>query len=585
MAKNFFKNIFNQTKNSLIKKKELNDSQKLSDIIIINNNESNFYQQKPLDKFNILSYYYPKKEKKNKKDINFLDRINELNNKFYLSQEKFTLVKSSLEKVNDDLFSNLLKQIDCYIEEIERLNKRLAIVNNDNKEEVIQKLNKKILDNEKTIRNYEHKLKENVIKEDKLTKEIEYYKKRIIFYKNKININLISRKISSENDGEVEKKEKNNNNTNINLYNNISSTIKPRYSHVRNNYFNQSSGRIIKIKHDKKLLSSNEFPSFSSNKGNNIRNKLNSKRKTFYENENIVSEFLADKESKDDSNINNRNINTVIETLDFSNDSADSINEKNNSEDLDTFENLNINENQKKLYSKKLNKNKENYIKSKLNSSEILNNKINIKEEKTNEYNSKDLSINNRNSENLNIKPNSINIKNNNSLNKSFFKQKNNLNNSTNNNTTKNKKDKVINRFNTYNNSNNNQKFEKSTNENSTKSTKNKNEKNKIIENKKEKEKEKHNYKNIEKSTSKNENNTNEEEKKINVKRKKSKSSKKIQKLIDKNKKDGKKVEVEEKDLKKVLKDINEDYDNELEMLNNQENQIKFLLNLIDVNN
>ena len=71
----------------------------------------------------------------------------------------------------------------------------------------------------------------------------------------------------------------------------------------------------------------------------------------------------------------------------------------------------------------------------------------------------------------------------------------------------------------------------------------------------------------------------------LNIKRKKSKSSKKIQKLIDKNKKDGKKVEVEEKDLKKVLKDINEDYDNELEMLNNQENQIKFLLNLIDVNN
>ena len=583
MAKNFFKNIFNQTKNSLIKKKELNDSQKLSDIIIINNNESNFYQQKPLDKFNILSYYYPKKEKKNKKDINFLDRINELNNKFYLSQEKFTLVKSSLEKINDDLFSNLLKQIDCYIEEIERLNKRLAIINNDNKEEVIQKLNKKILDNEKTIRNYEHKLKENVIKEDKLTKEIEYYKKRIIFYKNKININLISRKISSENDGEVEKKEKNNNNTNLKLYNNISSTIKPRYSHVRNNYFNQSSGRIIKIKHDKKLLSSNEFPSFSSNKGNNIRNKLNSKRKTFYENENIVSEFLADKESKDDSNINNRNINTVIETLDFSNDSADSINEKNNSEDLDTFENLNINENQKKLYSKKLNKNKENYIKSKLNSSEILNNKINIKEEKTNEYNSKDNPCNHKNSENLDIKTNlSVNIKNNNSLNKSFFKQKNNSNNSTNNNTTKNAKDKVINRFNTYNNSNNNQKIDKSTNENSTKSTKNKNEKNKIIENKKEKEKEKHNYKNIEKSTSKNENNTNE---KINIKRKKSKSSKKIQKLIDKNKKDGKKVEVEEKDLKKVLKDINEDYDNELEMLNNQENQIKFLLNLIDVNN
>ena len=112
--------------------------------------------------------------------------------------------------------------------------------NKDNKEDVINKLNKKILENEKTIRNYEHKIRENANKEEKLTKEIEYYKKRIIFYKNKININLISRKISSENDGEVEKKEKNNNNTNLKLYNNISSTIKPRYSHVRNNYFNKN---------------------------------------------------------------------------------------------------------------------------------------------------------------------------------------------------------------------------------------------------------------------------------------------------------------------------------------------------------
>ena len=127
MAKNFFKSIFNQSKNTLSKKKSIVDSQKLSDIIIINNNESNYYQQKPVDKFNILYNYYPKKEKKNKKDNNnFLDRINELNNKFHLSQEKLTLVKSSLDKLNDDVFSNLLKQIDCYIEEIQRLNKKLV---------------------------------------------------------------------------------------------------------------------------------------------------------------------------------------------------------------------------------------------------------------------------------------------------------------------------------------------------------------------------------------------------------------------------------------------------------------------------
>ena len=465
MAKNFFKNIFNQTKNTLAKKKSINDSQKLSDIIIINNNESNFYQQKPLDKFNVLSYYYPKKEKKNKKENNFLDRINELNNKFHYSQEKFTLVKSSLEKINEDLFSNLLKQIDCYIEEIERLNKRLVIINNDNKEEVIQKLNKKILENEKTIRNYEHKIKESSNKEEKLAKEIEYYKKRIIFYKNKININLISRRISCENDENKEKKQKNENISNIKMYNNMAqSVIKPRYSQVRNNYFNQSSGRIYQIKRDKKLLSTTEFPSFSGNKDNNIRNKLLSKRKTFFEKDNIISEFLTDKDSKDDSNkniIRVKNNNTVIENLDFSNDSIDNINELNNSEDFDTCENLNINDNMKRLYSYKIN-NKQNYSKHNKNRSEIINNSIKEKEEKINEYknkgdksnifnldNSKDNFINHRNSENLalDLKANlSYNSKNNKNLNKSFLKQKN----STNINTTNNTKNKTINRYNTF---------------------------------------------------------------------------------------------------------------------------------------
>ena len=578
MAKNFFKNIFNQTKNTLLRKKSINDSQKLSDIIIINNNESNFYQQKPLNKFNVLSYYYPKKERKNKKEINFLDTINELNNKFYLSQEKYTLVKSSLEKINDDLFSNLLKQIDCYIGEIERLNKRLAIINNDNKEEVIQKLNKKILENEKAIRNYEHRIKENANKEEKLTKEIEYYKKRIIFYKNKININLISRKISNENDGIEEKKRKNNNNTNLKLYNNISQSIRPSYSQVRNNYFHQSSGRIIKIKRDKKLLSSTDFPSFSSNKDNSIRNKLHSKRKTLVENNNIISEFLTD--SKDDSNINTKKNNMVIEALDFSNDSADSINEENNSEDFDNCENLNINENMKKLYSQRINNNKENYSKPNVNHSAILDNKIKIKEVKINEYNSKNNSINHRNSEKLELKSNlSLNLKHNFKINKSFFKQENSLNNSTNINIAKNTKDKAINRYNTFYNSNNNQKNDKPINEITTKNMNNKNGKNKIIENKKEADKQNKKY-----LTTKNDKNI-KDDKKINIKKKESKSSKKIPKLNDKNKKDEKKVEVEEKDLKKVLKDINEDYDNELEMLNNQENQIKFLLSLIDVNN
>ena len=49
-------------------------------------------------------------------------------------------------------------------------------------------------------------------------------------------------------------------------------------------------------------------------------------------------------------------------------------------------------------------------------------------------------------------------------------------------------------------------------------------------------------------------------------------------KIIDKDK--GEKNNKTE--LNKILKDMNEDYNNEIEMLNNQENQIKLLLNLID---
>ena len=39
-----------------------------------------------------------------------------------------------------------------------------------------------------------------------------------------------------------------------------------------------------------------------------------------------------------------------------------------------------------------------------------------------------------------------------------------------------------------------------------------------------------------------------------------------------------------EKEIKKILKEINDDYNNDIELLNSQENQIKFLLNLIDLN-
>ena len=594
MAKNFFKNIFN--KSSLSKKKSTIDSQKLSDIIIINNNESNFFQQKPFDKYNILSNYYPKIEKKNKKEKNFLDKINELNNKFDLSQEKFALVKSSLEKINEDLFSNLLKQIDCYIEEIQRLNKKLVKFNNDNKEDVIHKLNKKILENEKTIRNYEHKIRENANKEEKLTKEIEYYKKRIIFYKNKININLISRKISNDNE---EIKEKNNE-TNLKLYNHITSNMaKP--NNAKNNNFYQSSRRIIQIRNDKRLMSTSEFPSFSGNKNSNLKNKLLSKRKTINEKENNISEFLNDKESRDDSNKNLVNLKnkTTIENINFSNDSSDNINEQNDSIDSDSFENLKINENINDMdKTKSCRLNDTSYMKHNKNKSGIIHTKsFNIKEKdkkdnvnKISEYKDKkyksnsiisDFQIDNLNNQrystnvNLDIKLNhSFNPNNKNNI-KSSFKHQNTLSKSTfqksnYNNETKNNKNKSLFRSNTNYGTINNQ-------------NKDKTEKNKIIENKNDVNITK--SKNAEKEKLKDEKNINNDNNIDNKKKRLSKSSKKNNNIYEKNKKQDKKITVNEKDLKKILKDMNKDYNDDIEMLTNQENQIKFLLNLIDINN
>ena len=620
MAKNFLKNIFNQTKNTITKKKTITDSQKLSDIIIINNNESNFFQQKPFDKFNILSDYYPKKELKNKKDSNFLDRINELNNKFNLSQEKFALVKSSLEKLNDDLFSNLIKQIDCYIEEIQRLNKKLFIINNDNKEEIIQKLNKKILENEKTIRNYKHKLRENANREEKLSKEIEYYKKRIIFYKNKININLISRKISNEDFESKERKEKNNI-TNLKNYNNITNNIaKPRYSRIKTNYFNQSSGRIIQLRSDKRILSQVDFPNFSVNKNDNIRNRLLTKESKKLEKENQVSEFLSEKDSKDDSNKNLIKIQnkTVNENLDFSNDSSDNINEENEIEDFEINENLNINENMNQLDAKQ--KNQTNYSKhNKINSEIISIKNLNIKEKdnklnisnrlleyknKGNNYNSNvsDFSIiKRRKSENisLDVQSNLLLNKNNKNNNKSFLEHKNtksilSFQNPININTSKNTKTKTFNRLNTTYGNLNNQKTEKQkyVQQNQKKTIQGRNTNNEINLNKNEpinnKEKNIFLSKTIERKSSRKENKEDEDNKKNknNLNKKiKSKSIKKDARVSNNNKKEEKKTEIDEKELKKILKDMNEDYNNDIEMLNNQENQIKFLLNLMDVNN
>ena len=139
--------------------------------------------------FNFLSVYYNKKSG----NRNFLDKISRLNKKFYNESDKYVKSKQILEKINDDLYLNLFQQINCYVEEIERLNKKISTNNNQEFKTTIDKLNKDIIEKKEKIRNYEMKIREKTTKEEKLMKEIESYKRRIIFYKDKIKIGLLSR--------------------------------------------------------------------------------------------------------------------------------------------------------------------------------------------------------------------------------------------------------------------------------------------------------------------------------------------------------------------------------------------------------
>ena len=198
MAKNFFKTIFKSNKeknNNKNKDIKVNRTQKLSELI--SNTKQNeelkiFQQHQIMDSYNILLNFYSQKEYNNNA-INFIVKISNLNKRIYSCSEKFNLTKASLENLSDELYLNLFKQIDCYIEEIQRLNKKLSTKENKDNKKEIKKLTKELIENKEKIRNYVAKLKEKNVKQEKLLKELESYKIRIIFFKNKINIDLMVR--------------------------------------------------------------------------------------------------------------------------------------------------------------------------------------------------------------------------------------------------------------------------------------------------------------------------------------------------------------------------------------------------------
>ena len=165
---------------------------KISDALLSNiddfSNSNNQLPQQGKD-INALSAYYNKKAGNG----NFMEKISRLNKKFYNCSDKFVKSKKMLDKLNDDLYLNLFQQINCYVEEIERLNKRLSSNNNQEFKKTIDQLNKEISEKKEKIRHYENKIREKTNNEEKLMKEIESYKRRIIFYKDKIKIGLLVR--------------------------------------------------------------------------------------------------------------------------------------------------------------------------------------------------------------------------------------------------------------------------------------------------------------------------------------------------------------------------------------------------------
>ena len=137
--------------------------------------------------------YYYKKEEGNI----FMKKINKLNMNFSVMTEKYIKTKSILDKINDNLFLNLFKQISTYIEEIEKLNLKMKERGNNLKidKSNIQELNKELIYSKRTVKHLEKKLNEKERNEIKLKKEIESYKRQIVFYKDKIKIDILNNSI------------------------------------------------------------------------------------------------------------------------------------------------------------------------------------------------------------------------------------------------------------------------------------------------------------------------------------------------------------------------------------------------------
>lgn len=152
-----------------------------------------------------------------KENSNFKEKIDQLNLKFYLKSEKYLSNKTSQVKCQDSLFIILFQQIELYIEEIERLNAIISIRKdspNSIKERIEEGINrqKEFETKEKLIQTLKESNKKLelqlcvlITNEDKLKSEIERLKRQNIFYKDKLQIYLLTKHIDYSNEESVSK--------------------------------------------------------------------------------------------------------------------------------------------------------------------------------------------------------------------------------------------------------------------------------------------------------------------------------------------------------------------------------------------
>jgi hypothetical protein len=145
---------------------------------------------------NNLNNYY------NKDESLFKKKVDKLNFRFYLETDKFINFKHEMEKSQDHLFLLLFKQISVYVEEIERLNLKIK------EREEYEKFNKYKIDEMKkrdvqekelgyyktTVRNLEKRVCESRLNEEKLKKENESFKRQVMFFKEKLKLELSAKK-------------------------------------------------------------------------------------------------------------------------------------------------------------------------------------------------------------------------------------------------------------------------------------------------------------------------------------------------------------------------------------------------------